>query len=426
MKRLLVLSTVLVLTLALAGSALAADGMARIRVVHASPDAPAVDVWVNGAIAFDNAPFTGITDYASLTPGSYQIQVSPTGATDPIVIDATLDLAADMDYTVVAVGELANIEPLVLIDNNSSPAAGKAHVRFVHASPDAPAVDIAVAGGPILFSNIAFKEVGDYLPVDAGTYDLEVRLAGTTTVALSVPGVMLQDGTVYTIFAMGLAGGEPALTAVPSADVNHVTLQEDLNGYAGTTDTYLDLGNADTNWGAADRLRTKTTENADTLVRFDLSDIPSDATVNQATLRLYAIDNTGLRPVNGEASTSRNGWFMEPTITLRAHQILRSWSEDSATWIEAMAGEAWGLPGAQSAGTDYHPEYVDELVGFSGTEVWAEFDVTDLTQLWIDSPASNYGAIIKAYLHYSTISYSFWSSEGPLPWFRPQLVIEYE
>jgi hypothetical protein len=223
MKRLLAVSAVLVLSLALATSALAADGMARVRVVHASPDAPAVDVWVNGAVAFSNAPFKGITPYAELAPGSYQVQVSPTGATEPVVIDATLDLAADRDYTVVAVGQLANIEPLVLVDNNSAPAAGKAHVRFVHASPDAPAVDIAVTGGPVLFSNVPFKGTGDYLPVDAGTYDLEARIAGTNTVALSVPGVALEDGKVYTIFAMGLAGGEPSLTAVPSVDASYAT-----------------------------------------------------------------------------------------------------------------------------------------------------------------------------------------------------------
>jgi hypothetical protein len=429
MKRLLILATVLVLTLSLAGSAFAADGMARIRVAHASPDAPAVDVWVNGAVAFSSAPFTGITDYASLAPGSYQIQVTPAGVADPVVIDAVLDLAADTDYTVVAVGELASIEPLVLIDNNSAPAAGKAHVRFVHASPDAPAVDIAVAGGgPILFANVTFKGTGDYLPVDAGTYDLEVRLAGTNTVALSVPGVSLSDGTVYTIFAMGLAGGEPTLTAVPSADVSFVTLQDGLNGYAGTTDTYIDLGNADTNWGAADRVRTKTTENADALVRFDLSGLPADATIKEAKLRLYAIDNTGIRPIaQDELAFARpNGFHFMPTITLRSHQVLRPWSEASATWIETMMGEAWGLPGAQLAGIDYHPEYTDELVGFVGTEIWAEFDVTDLTQYWIDNPGSNFGAAIKAYLHYSTISYSFWSSEGPLSWFRPQLFIEYE
>jgi LPXTG-motif cell wall-anchored protein len=139
------------------------------------------------------------------------------------VIDASLDLATETDYTVVAVGQLANIEPLVLIDNNSAPAAGKAHVRFVHASPNAPAVDIAVTGGPVLFSNVPFKGTGDYLPVDAGSYDLEARVAGTETVALSVPGVMLEEGKVYTIFAMGLAGGEPALAAVPSVDASYDT-----------------------------------------------------------------------------------------------------------------------------------------------------------------------------------------------------------
>ena len=222
MKRLFLISAVLVLSLVLATSALADGHEARVRVVHASPDAPAVDVWVNGSVAFSNAPFKGITDYAKLEPGTYNVQVSPTGATEPIVIDADLTLETQTDYTVVAVGKLENIEPLVLVDNNSAPAAGKAHVRFVHASPDAPAVDIAVAnGGPVLFADVSFKGVGDYLPVDAGTYDLEARVAGTETVALSVPGVALENGAVYTIFAMGLLEGEPALKAVPSMDASY-------------------------------------------------------------------------------------------------------------------------------------------------------------------------------------------------------------
>jgi hypothetical protein len=221
MKRLFAVAAVLVLSLALATSAMAADGMARARVIHASPDAPAVDVWVNGSVAIPNLSFPNATDYVDFAPETYKIQVSPAGATEPIVIDADLTLDADTDYSVAAVGLLADIEPLVLVDNNSAPAAGKAHVRFVHLSPDAPAVDIAVTGGPVLFSNIPFKGVGDYLPVDAGTYDLEARLAGTDTVALSVPGVKLDAGSVYTIWAMGLASGEPALSAVATLDASY-------------------------------------------------------------------------------------------------------------------------------------------------------------------------------------------------------------
>lgn len=225
MKKFLFVLSTLVLLVGLVVPTLAQGAKARVRVVHASPDAPAVDVWVNDGIAFKNAPFKGITGYAELDTGAYNVKVVPTGATEPVVINADLTLEAK-DYTVVAVGKLADIEPLVLVDNNSAPAAGKAHVRFVHASPDAPAVDIAVKGGPVLFGNVAFKGVGDYLPVDAGTYDLEVRLAGTSTVALSVPGLTLANGTVYTVFAMGLAGGEPALMAVPSVDSAPAALPE--------------------------------------------------------------------------------------------------------------------------------------------------------------------------------------------------------
>jgi hypothetical protein len=221
MKRVLAVSAVLVLSLVLATAAFAQGGQASVRVIHASPDAPAVDIWIDGNVAISDVAFAEVTDYADLAPSTYNVQVSPTGATEPIVIDADLELAADTDYSVAAVGTLENIEPLVLVDNNAAPAEGMAHVRFVHASPDAPAVDIAVTGGPVLFSNIEFKGVGDYLPVDAGTYDLEARVAGTETVALSVPGVALEAGTVYTIWAMGLVEGEPALTAVASVDASY-------------------------------------------------------------------------------------------------------------------------------------------------------------------------------------------------------------
>jgi hypothetical protein len=234
MKKLAMAS--LMLLLLLAGTTIAlAQGQAQVRVVHSSPDAPAVDVWVNDAEAFSDVAYREITDYASLDAATYTVKVVPADATEPVVIEADLDLAADADYTVVAVGELAAIEPLVLVDNNSLPAAGKAHVRFVHASPDAPSVDVAVQGGPVLFSDVAFKGVGDYLPVDAGTYDLEVRLAGTETVALSVPGVALADHTVYTIFAMGLAGGDPALEAVSSVDAEAPVLLPETGGQPQTS-----------------------------------------------------------------------------------------------------------------------------------------------------------------------------------------------
>jgi hypothetical protein len=187
-------------------------GGARVRVIHASPDAPAVDVWVEGSIVFENVAFEEITDFAEVPAGTYNVQVVPTGATEPVVIEADLDLAADTDYTVVATDFLANITPIILTADGSTPAEGNAWVRFFHGSPDAPAVDIAVAnGGPVLISNVSFQEFSTYQEVPADTYDLEARLAGSMDVALSLPGVTVEDGGVYTAYATGLVADIGAL-----------------------------------------------------------------------------------------------------------------------------------------------------------------------------------------------------------------------
>lgn len=215
MKKFVLLSILALAITALVIMPVMADGTAKVRVFHASPDAPAVEICVNGAVAFDSLAFPDATNYADLPAGAYDVAVYPAGSncSGTAVIDAKgLELAAK-PYTVLAIGNLAEIKPLVLVDNLAKPAAGTAHVRFVHASPDAPAVDITTKDGTKIFSNIAFGEATDFTPVPAGSYDLQARVAGTDTVGLDVPGVTLEDGKIYMIAATGLLNGEPKLAA---------------------------------------------------------------------------------------------------------------------------------------------------------------------------------------------------------------------
>lgn len=188
---------------------------AQVMVVHASPNAPAVDVRVNNAVALTNVAFPSNSMYLPVNSGSTNIKVSPTG-TMTYVIDGNVTLQPNMNYSVFAVDSVNKIKPAVVMDNLTAPAAGKAHVRFFHFSPNAPAVDIAVVGGPVVFSNRTFNDQANnaapsaFTPLDAGTYNLEVRLAGTTTRVLSLPGVVLTAGKIYTVFAKGFAGGTGA------------------------------------------------------------------------------------------------------------------------------------------------------------------------------------------------------------------------
>jgi hypothetical protein len=182
---------------------------AQVMAVHASPNAPGVDLLVDGAIAKSNLMFPSSTPYLSVASGTRNVKVNVTG-TSTTVINANLTLTVGTKYSVFACDSVSKIGALVLTDDLTTPAAGKAHVRFVHLSPNAPAVDVAVTSGPVLFANESFKGYSAFTPVTAGTYNLEVRLAGTNTVVLPLPGITLTAGRIYTVFAKGFVGGTGA------------------------------------------------------------------------------------------------------------------------------------------------------------------------------------------------------------------------
>lgn len=219
------LAIAVVLLLSFAGVASAAD-TANVRVLHASPDAPAVDVYLDDTkvSALTNVPFGAISGYLPIPAGAHNVKVYATGDTTSPVIDADVTVVAGKRYTIAATGAVASITAQVIED---VPAAtcSNARVRVIHFSADAPAVDVAVAGSApaeAVVKNLAYPTATGYLDLPGGTYDLEVRLAGTTTVALPLPDVTVADCRAYSVFAVGSAASPPvggnALQVVVAVD----------------------------------------------------------------------------------------------------------------------------------------------------------------------------------------------------------------
>jgi hypothetical protein len=184
---------------------------ANVLVTHASPDAPGVDLLIDNdkqnsaALTYPNN-----TGYLDVESGTRNIKINVAG-TSTTVINADLTLTKDVNYSIFAIDSVADISAIVFTDDLTSPASGKAHVRFIHLSPDAPAVDVAVASsGAVVFGDVAFTEGTAFAPLDAGTYNLDVRVAGTSTVALVLPAITLQAGKIYTVFAKGFLAGTGA------------------------------------------------------------------------------------------------------------------------------------------------------------------------------------------------------------------------
>jgi hypothetical protein len=237
--------------LSFAAPASAAD-TAMVRVLHASPDAPAVDVFLDDTAvsALTNVPFGIISGYLEIPAGAHNVKVYATGTTTGAVINADVTVAAGKMYTIAATGAVASITAQV-IEDAPSPSCTTAQVRVIHFSADAPAVDVATTGAApadAVVKSLAYPTASGYLNLPGGSYDLEVRLAGTTTVALPLPGVAIADCNSYSVFAVGSAAspavGGKALQVVVAVDgtASAPTLPATDTVIAGTTSTTSGFG----------------------------------------------------------------------------------------------------------------------------------------------------------------------------------------
>ncbi len=195
-----------------------ADGHeAKVRVLHGSPDAPAVDVKVDDANVLENVPFKAISDYLTVPAGTYNIKVCATG-TDTCVIDADLTFEGGKMYTVAATNLLASIEAQV-IEDAPAPSADKAQARVIHFSADTPAVDVLTQDGSAkVVENLAYPNATGYLDLDPGSYDLKVCASADNDVCpLDPPALDLMAGNSYSVFAVGSLEGQ-TLDAVVAVD----------------------------------------------------------------------------------------------------------------------------------------------------------------------------------------------------------------
>jgi hypothetical protein len=183
---------------------------AMIRVVHASPDAPAVDVYAEGINTpiISNFAYGQTSNYLDIAPGTYNIQLRAAGSASssaPAYETGNLTLAKDDKITAVAMGLLGSTDAadrfrVIPYAENFAAPSGNALVRIIHAGADAPtvALDVANDGNPEVPNFARFAETGaSGVSLPAGT-ELQIAVwAGTP----------LQRVTVFTTPQLP-AGGE--------------------------------------------------------------------------------------------------------------------------------------------------------------------------------------------------------------------------
>jgi RHS repeat-associated protein len=159
-----------------------------------------------------------------------------------------------------------------------------------------------------------------------------------------------------------------------------------------------------------------------TLVRFDLRDVPANATVSDATVSLWESD------------------VLRGSGTVSAHQVTSDWSEgtgintctgDGASWYDRRAGDVgWTTPGG-----DFQTASIDSIAKHAGDQPrWDSWHLTPLVRQWLNGGAPNLGILLKlddeSYSACTTVTNcNYWGyisdDYGVAPALRPKLTVTY-
>lgn len=193
---------------------------ARLRVAHGVTEGAALDVCVDGKVAFARVMFGGVSTYEDVGAEAHRLRIIAAGAGCETGAAVGLDVTpgAQTDTTLLLVGADAGVTTIVLSDDNRSPRARESRLRVVNALLDGTTVDLTLDTGVVLFEDVLAETASAYLDIESDTYALRVRGTGGQAVIASLDDVELLEGNVYTLFAFGPSAGEPAARAVLAVD----------------------------------------------------------------------------------------------------------------------------------------------------------------------------------------------------------------
>ncbi|MBU8895715.1 DUF4397 domain-containing protein [Corallococcus sp. M34] len=214
---------------------------AQIRVLHASPDAPPVDVYVEGSTRplAVRVAYGSTTTYATLPPGDITVELRASGsaATTAPLLTTHVTLEQEARWTVVVAGLFAGHDPASVFRALSlrepprdAVAPDQAQVRLVNAGVDAPTLGFDVGDDGTVDTELLerFASTGDatgdvpageplQLGVVLGTnaehvtsFTLPPLVAGTQTLIVAT-GLMTEPARAGNGFSLLMAGRDGTL-----------------------------------------------------------------------------------------------------------------------------------------------------------------------------------------------------------------------
>jgi hypothetical protein len=162
---------------------------AQVRVIDASPDTPALDIYQNAPsptnpAALYNIGFGTVSSYIPTTPGTHT-HGAFVANTQQQLAQVRGSFAAGGQYTVLTGNIAANLQMAVLRDQPFPAPSGQVALRFLGQAPHSGPVDLYLlpAGAPLgsappIAAGVNFGTNTGYIDAPSGTYSILAYPAG--------------------------------------------------------------------------------------------------------------------------------------------------------------------------------------------------------------------------------------------------------
>ena len=166
------LLTILIIALALSGSASAQD-LARIRFIHAASDGPALDIYINGDLAVADLDAGEASSPRPISVGAADIAVHLAGTQARLYSDI---LRFEADSALILSAEAAS--PLALLAEDLRPLEfGMTRLTVLNALQEGGALNISAADGSFAAEDVSPGGAAGPFVLPAGAVELTVDLA---------------------------------------------------------------------------------------------------------------------------------------------------------------------------------------------------------------------------------------------------------
>ena len=186
----------------------------KLLIVNASPDTPPFSVFVNNVQMGISTFKYGIPSaYYAVGSGSQLIrtQIAYNSIASAVYLSQTDSLINNANYTLYVTGLTAatlsadSLTYVLTPDTSSTPALGRAKIKFVNVSPRSAGFDVSANGTPA-FSNVPYKAYTSYIAVPVGIYTFNITAHNAPSNSLTQVQASLLDGKLYTLYTHGITG----------------------------------------------------------------------------------------------------------------------------------------------------------------------------------------------------------------------------